>query len=668
MVTIPILVMGFLHAYFVIGTATEVVGEASDTLTSSKKFLGLMGQCGSWNDLADIDCTATPILNVHYTMDMHNLKMRILSGEISNKKKSLAGKNIESAVTVYSPQPLGASLRGPATSALTLPTWTNIPAGQGPSSTGGITYSAEVNTGDYVITSASGGTVLTFSACGSAESTCGTGSSGDTYFRLVSTLTGKQLAFDDDSCGSYGSCSLLTYTVPGSASNYPSMTFKIGCFFTSTCSATVTITGISSLTSSAPTMAPSAAPVANPSIAPSQYPVQAPSAAPTTLTQRSFSNAYVGYYLAEYATGPSSSIFFSTLTAAQTACRANPTCNGITKEPTNNNRHTLRKGTTLLVSPTGETSWLYQSSPGGPANPTPGPTQRPVTTPNLSPTLSPVPAVSPPSFAPASGTLSYNLVRHGGPINKAPVVKLIFWGSSWATAPGDKIYGMDLFYKGWTGSSYSKISTQYSGPNGPVSGSISYGGYVIDSSTPTTATDTGTILSEVCARIPNPDAAGNGYYVVYTERPRGAAGYCGWHSYGYCGTVLVQFAFLFNMDNDSGCGGTTSASLIPDNAGAGWTMNAGKMSAGAHALAGVSAHELTEMITDPRLDAWYDSTGAENADKCAWTFPPSNTLFANGITWRIQGDWSNAAALAGTGYQTFSSAYGVNVKGCVGSP
>ena len=26
------------------------------------------------------------------------------------------------------------------------------------------------------------------------------------------------------------------------------------------------------------------------------------------------------------------------------------------------------------------------------------------------------------------------------------------------------------------------------------------------------------------------------------------------------------------------------------------------------------------MLTDPRLDAWYDQKGSENADKCAWTF------------------------------------------------
>jgi len=38
------------------------------------------------------------------------------------------------------------------------------------------------------------------------------------------------------------------------------------------------------------------------------------------------------------------------------------------------------------------------------------------------------------------------------------------------------------------------------------------------------------------------------------------------------------------------------------------------------ATASVFAHEVDETITDPFLNAWYDSRGAENADKCAWTF------------------------------------------------
>ena len=32
------------------------------------------------------------------------------------------------------------------------------------------------------------------------------------------------------------------------------------------------------------------------------------------------------------------------------------------------------------------------------------------------------------------------------------------------------------------------------------------------------------------------------------------------------------------------------------------------------------SREIDETITDPYLNAWYDARGAENADKCAWTF------------------------------------------------
>ena len=77
---------------------------------------------------------------------------------------------------------------------------------------------------------------------------------------------------------------------------------------------------------------------------------------------------------------------------------------------------------------------------------------------------------------------------------------------------------------------------------------------------------------------------------------------------------------------------------------------AGGQSAGLAALANVTSHELSETITDPRNGGWYDSSGAENGDKCAWTFNGTET-FANGSSWKVQGNWSNAANDNGaTGY------------------
>jgi hypothetical protein len=42
--------------------------------------------------------------------------------------------------------------------------------------------------------------------------------------------------------------------------------------------------------------------------------------------------------------------------------------------------------------------------------------------------------------------------------------------------------------------------------------------------------------------------------------------------------------------------------------------------------------------------------GAENGDKCAWTFSGAPVNFPNGSSWKIQGNYSNAAAAARSGY------------------
>jgi hypothetical protein len=67
-------------------------------------------------------------------------------------------------------------------------------------------------------------------------------------------------------------------------------------------------------------------------------------------------------------------------------------------------------------------------------------------------------------------------------------------------------------------------------------------------------------------------------------------------------------------------------------------------------MASIIAHESEEAISDPDLNAWYDSRGEENADKCAWTFGHSLLRFSDGTEWKVQGNWSNAAFDAHSGY------------------
>jgi hypothetical protein len=83
-------------------------------------------------------------------------------------------------------------------------------------------------------------------------------------------------------------------------------------------------------------------------------------------------------------------------------------------------------------------------------------------------------------------------------------------------------------------------------------------------------------------------------------------------------------------------------------------------SQGLAALANVSGHELSEVRTDPRNGGWYDSSGNENADKCAWTFGTPLLSFSNGSQWKIQGNWSNNAysAVPSYGYANSSGQLG----------
>jgi hypothetical protein len=157
---------------------------------------------------------------------------------------------------------------------------------------------------------------------------------------------------------------------------------------------------------------------------------------------------------------------------------------------------------------------------------------------------------------------------------------------------------------------------------------------VIDASaTPSGAPSTSQVLQEV-ANATNNHPVANAYYPVYSDQPRGNAGYCAWHSSGTINGTRVQFGFFFNLDGDPGCDPGAPAGL--------------GHSQGLSALANVSGHELSEMLTDPQLNAWYDQRGSENSDKCAWTF--SGTVAIGGQNWKIQGNWSNTAANTNSGY------------------
>jgi hypothetical protein len=243
---------------------------------------------------------------------------------------------------------------------------------------------------------------------------------------------------------------------------------------------------------------------------------------------------------------------------------------------------------------------------------------------------------------------SANMVYHGGVIMTTAQIHPIFWGTSWPSYSGDKMTGIDAFYSGFDGSNYSKTSDEYTGSNGQVGAMTTSGTHSVDGTAATGGNNTGPILAEVCKAVSSGlvplEGSGNGYYPVYTDVPRGNAGFCAWHSSGSCNGQRVQFAFFFKLDGDAGCD--------PADTTTGHSQ-------GLAAIANVSAHELSEARTDPASPgAWYDGQGQENGDKCAWTFNVPNVTFTNGTKWKLQGEWSNAAYSSGTGYPNSSGQRG----------
>jgi Phosphate-induced protein 1 conserved region len=80
--------------------------------------------------------------------------------------------------------------------------------------------------------------------------------------------------------------------------------------------------------------------------------------------------------------------------------------------------------------------------------------------------------------------------------------------------------------------------------------------------------------------------------------------FCGWHTYS------GDFKYSWVGIPATGC--ACFAQTTSPNG-----------DAAVDAAVSVIAHELMETATDPLLDAWFDASGNENGDACAWNFVDS---------------------------------------------
>lgn len=243
----------------------------------------------------------------------------------------------------------------------------------------------------------------------------------------------------------------------------------------------------------------------------------------------------------------------------------------------------------------------------------------------------------------AARVRSNGITYHGGPIMLGTTKVYYIWYGNWSGNTATTIL-TDLA-NSIGGSPYFNINTTYTnGSGGRVSNSVSYAGSTTDSYSQGTALSDAAIQTVVSSAISSgrlPKDTSGVYFVLTSSDVNATSGfctqYCGWHTHGTISGSDIKYSFVGNPDR---CPASCAAQTVGPNG-----------NAGADGMASILAHELEETVTDPDLNAWYDSRGYENADKCAWTFGTTSTA-PNGALYNvtlgsrnylIQRNWVNAA-------------------------
>jgi hypothetical protein len=254
------------------------------------------------------------------------------------------------------------------------------------------------------------------------------------------------------------------------------------------------------------------------------------------------------------------------------------------------------------------------------------------------------PHATQPTDAPASQGLavypysygSGTLINHGGPQISLAGFYAIYWNSAVASST---INGKTLettvnaFVNSFSGSPDYTIIQQYGTANA-ISPMVAWAGELIDAQ-PTQSMISDSKVQNYLASLFNSTRVGadvNTLYGVYF--PSGmrislqggvsCSSFCGYHghfTYTSNGTSKdIKYA-VFPYTNCSACSmpGKTVFDIM--------TI--------------VGSHEIREAVTDPDLNAWFDSAGYEADDKCAW-----HNLYRTSAGFMVQPEYSNG----GNGY------------------
>ena len=237
--------------------------------------------------------------------------------------------------------------------------------------------------------------------------------------------------------------------------------------------------------------------------------------------------------------------------------------------------------------------------------------------------------------------LAVNLRYHGGDVINTARVVCIFWGPTWASGGSDngRAATIQAFRDQLGTSSHYSMLTQYydtayinttnlhgSQPDWfDTTNALPSSGNVTDSVVRAEVNryiaiygSSTTTIYEVFLPKYVPGTSTLVYSSDGSSTSCGGPGlaYCAYHSSYYSSSGYVKYS----IEPYPSCSGCQVS---------GWTV--------VQNMTHFMVHETREAVTDPNGTAWYDSSGYEADDKCAWT----GLFLSNGYGY--QPEWSNAA-------------------------
>jgi hypothetical protein len=196
---------------------------------------------------------------------------------------------------------------------------------------------------------------------------------------------------------------------------------------------------------------------------------------------------------------------------------------------------------------------------------------------------------------------SNGIYYHGGPVMLGTPNVYFIWYGNWSGNTATAI--LPAFASSLFGSPYLNINaTYYNGSGARVSNQLKYTGSIKDNYSHGTALSDFAVESIVASALSSgalPTDTNSMYFVLtsadVTETSGFCTQYCAWHTSGTINGQDIKFGFVGNPDR---CPSACAAQTVSPNG-----------NAGADGMANLLAHEISETLTDPDLNAWYDWGG-----------------------------------------------------------